>query len=584
MTVIRTPDQRLRIFISSTMKELAGARAAARTAIERLRLIPVLFELGARPYPPRDLYLAYLRQSDVFIGIYGQQYGWIAPDQQISGLEDEYLNAGGMPKLVYVQSPAPDRDPRLRAMLSRIQSDGLSYRGFGTSDELGTLIADDLAVLLSERFDLGGEPPEAGRRSRPLPSPASRFIGREREKSMVRDLLTSGDARLVTLVGAGGIGKTRLAIEVGSGLRSKFDGVVMVALDEVPSADLVVSSIASSLGVPESPGQSLLDLVINYLRPRRMLLIVDNFEHVVAAAGVLGQLITQTDQVMLLVTSRERLRLSGERVVEVPPLQVPDLADDADVLRRSDAVELFIDRARAAGSDLDLDHGQLETVVEICRRLDGIPLAIELAASRAKVVGPEELLRRLGRRLSFLTGGPRDLPERQQTLRSTIAWSHDLLDDSQRRLFARLGVFAAGFSLEAAETVCAEDAVPAVLDGIASLVDKSLVRTEDPLHGQPRFTMLQVVRDFALEQLDALGETERLRRAHADYYQGVIIAGEARLRTDPGPVVEQYRADLPNIRAALRWSLEVREGGRVARMAVAMWPVSVDRRASQRER
>ena len=160
MIAIRTPDQRLRIFVSSTMKELAGARAAARTAIERLRLIPVLFELGARPYPPRDLYLAYLRQSDVFIGIYGQQYGWIAPDQEISGLEDEYLNAGGMPKLVYVQSPAPDRDPRLSEMLSRIQSDGLSYRGFGTSDELGTLIADDLAVLLSERFDLGGEPPE----------------------------------------------------------------------------------------------------------------------------------------------------------------------------------------------------------------------------------------------------------------------------------------------------------------------------------------------------------------------------------------------------------------------------------------
>ena len=256
MIAIRTPDQRLRIFVSSTMKELAGARAAARTAIERLRLIPVLFELGARPYPPRDLYLAYLRQSDVFIGIYGQQYGWIAPDQEISGLEDEYLNAGGMPKLVYVQSPAPDRDPRLSAMLSRIQSDGLSYRGFGTSDELGTLIADDLAVLLSERFDLGDEPPEARRPSRPLPAPASRFIGREREKSIVRDLLTGGDARLVTLVGAGGIGKTRLALEVGSGLIGKFDGVVMVPLDEVSSADLVVSSIASSLGVPESPGQS----------------------------------------------------------------------------------------------------------------------------------------------------------------------------------------------------------------------------------------------------------------------------------------------------------------------------------------
>ena len=571
MIAIRTPDQRLRIFISSTMKELAGARATARSAIERLRLTPVLFELGARPYPPRDLYLAYLRQSDVFIGIYGQQYGWIAPDQEISGLEDEYLNAGGMPKLVYVESPAPDRDPRLSAMLSRIQSDGLSYRGFGSSDELGTLIADDLAVLLSERFDLGGEAPETRPPSRPLPAPASRFVGREREKSIVRDLLTGGAARLVTLVGAGGIGKTRLAIEVGSGLLGKFDGVVMVPLDEVSSADQVVSSIASSLGVPESPGQSLLDLVINYLRPRKMLLILDNFEQVVAAAGVLGQFIAETDHVMLLVTSRERLRLSGERVVEVPPLQVPEVVDDTDVLRRSDAVELFIDRARAAGSNLDLDPDQVETIAEICRRLDGIPLAIELAASRTKVVGPEELLRRLDSRLSFLTGGPRDLPLRQQTLRSTIAWSHDLLDDSERRLFARLGVFAAGFSLEAAETVCVDEG-PAVLDGIASLVDKSLVRTEDPLHGQPRFTMLQVVRDFALEQLDALGDTERLRRAHADYYQGLIIAAEPMLRRDPGPVIEQYRADLPNIRAALRWSLEVKEGGRVARMAVAMWP------------
>jgi predicted ATPase len=572
MIAIRTPDQRLRIFISSTMKELAGARAAARTAIEQLRLTPVLFELGARPYPPRDLYLAYLRQSDVFIGIYGQQYGWIAPDQEVSGLEDEYLNAGGMPKLVYVQSPAPDRDPRLSEMLTRIQSDGLSYRGFSSSDELGTLIADDLAVLLSERFDLRDVPPEAPRPSRPLPAPASRFIGRAREKSIIRDLLTGGHTRLVTLVGAGGIGKTRLALEVGSDLIGTFDGVVLVALEEVSSADLVVSSIALSLGVPESPGQSLMELVINYLRSRRMLLIIDNFEQVVAAAGVLNQIITETDQVMLLVTSRERLRLSGERVVEVPPLEVPEVVDDADVLRRSDAVELFIDRARAAASDLDLDHDELETIAEICRRLDGIPLAIELAASRTKVVGPEELLRRLDRRLSFLTGGPRDLPLRQQTLRSTIAWSHDLLDDSERRLFARLGVFAAGFSLDAAEAVCADEAAPAVLDGVASLVDKSLLRTEDPLHGQPRFTMLQVVRDFALEQLDALGETARLRRAHADYYEGVIIAAEPLLRRDPRPVIDQYHADLPNIRAVLRWSLEVKEGGRVARMAIAMWP------------
>jgi predicted ATPase len=569
---IRTPDQRLRIFVSSTMKELAGARAAARTAIERIRLTPVLFELGARPYPPRELYLAYLQQSDVFIGIYGQQYGWIAPDQQVSGLEDEYLNATRMPKLVYVQSPAPDRDPRLSEMLTRIQSDGLSYRTFGSSEELGALVADDLAVLLSERFDLEVEPPEPAQPGRPLPAPASRFIGREREKATVRELLAGAEPRLVTLVGAGGIGKTRLALEVGTALTGTFTGVVLVALDEVSSADLVVSAIASSLGVPDSPGQPLLDRVIRYLRTRRMLLIVDNFEHVVAAADVLGQLITQTDQTVLLVTSRERLRLSAEHVVEVPPLDVPGTVDDPEMVRRSDAAELFVDRARAAGSDVNLDHEQLKTVAEICRRLDGIPLAIELAASRAKVVGVEEVLRRLNQSLSFLTGGPRDLPVRQQTLRSTIAWSHDLLDDSERRLFARLGVFAAGFSLAAAETVCVEDDGPAVLDGLASLLDKSLVRTEDTVHGQPRFTMLQVVRDFALEQLAAVGETERLRRAHADYFLGIIIAAEATLRSDPDPVIEQYRADQPNIRAAIRWSLDVKEGGRVARMAVAMWP------------
>jgi predicted ATPase len=288
---------------------------------------------------------------------------------------------------------------------------------------------------------------------------------------------------------------------------------------------------------------------------------------------VLGQLITHTARLVLLVTSRERLHLSVERLVEVPPMNIPGVIDDAEALLHSDAVELFLDRARAVGSNLALDRDELDTIAEICRRLDGIPLAIELAASRAKVVGPEELLRRLDHSLGFLIGGPRDLPARQRTLRSAIAWSHNLLDEAERRLFARLAVFAPGFSLRAAETVCADDEVPAVLDSIASLVDKSLVRTEDTMHGQPRFTVLQVVRDFALEQLDAYGETERLRRAHADYFEGVILAAEPTLRGDLARAVEQYRADQGNIRAAIRWSLEVKEGGRVARMAGTMWPL-----------
>ena len=474
-----------------------------------------------------------------------------------------------------MQSPAPDRDARLNEMLDRIRSDGLSYRSFSQPEELGALIADDLALLLSERFDVVvDQRADSSETRQQLPTHATRFIGRGHELSSARRLLTDGTARIVTLVGPGGIGKTRLALEVGALVVPDFERVVMVALEEVSSADLVMSSIASALGVPESPGRSLLDSVTEFLRGRQMLLLIDNFEQVVAAASVLGHLIAGTSGVVLLVTSRKRLRLTGEQVIDVPPLLLPNAVDDPAATRLSDSVELLIDRVRAGGSDLEPDDCQLQVIAEICRRLDGIPLAIELAAPRLRILGPDELLRRLDQRLSILTGGPRDLPTRHETLRSTIAWSHDLLGDSDRRLFSRLGVFAAGFSLEAAEAVCADDAVPDVLDGIASLVDESLLRIEDTLHGQPRFTMLQAIREFALEALDGVGETERMRRAHADFYQGGVIAAEQRMRTDSGPVVAQFLADQANIRAATRWSLDVREGGRVARLAAAMWPYS----------
>ena len=576
MTAIRTPDQRLRVFISSAMKELATARAAAREAIERLRLTPVLFELGARPYPPRDLYLAYLRQSDVFLGIYGQSYGWIAPGEKISGLEDEYLAAANQPKLVYVQSPAPEREPRLARLLDRIRSDGLSYRTFSQPGELAVLVADDLAVLLSERFVVPVEhlvDQEDRGRQRRLPVPATRFIGRGGQVAALRSLLTDADTRLVTVVGPGGIGKTRLAVEVGGAVEPNFDTVVMVELQEVSSAELVTSSIATALGVAETAGRSLLDAVTDYLRPRRALVVVDNFEHVIAAASVLAQLLARTSQLTLVVTSRERLRLSGERVFDLQPLALPGGLDDVDVSRRSDSVELFVDRALAAGADLRLDdESQLRAIAEICRRLDGLPLAIELAASRARTLGPEELLRRLDQRLEILTTGPRDLPPRQRALRSTIAWSYDLLDERDRRLFTQLGVFAAGFSLEAAEAVCAHD-VPDVLDGIAALVDKTLLRTEDTVNGQPRFTMLQVVREYAVEQLERTGDADRLRRAHAHFFERIVLAAVQGLRRGDAPHLSKaLLADQANLRAAIRWLLDVHERGRVARMGLAMWP------------
>jgi predicted ATPase len=577
MTAIRTPDQRLRVFVSSTMKELAAERTAARAAIEELRLIPVMFELGARPYPPRDLYLAYLQQSDVFVGIYGQQYGWIAPGQEISGLEDEYIAASGKPKLVYVQSAAPQRDSRLVEMLRRIQSDGLSYRTFARADELSSLIADDLAVLLSERFDQVSESGDSGSWPRRwhLPVPVSRFVGRNRELQQLRDLVTDSAVRLVTLVGPGGIGKTRLALEVAAAAAKRdFDGVAMVQLEEVSSADLVTSVIASSLGVPETSTRPLLDTLIEFLGSRPVLLVVDNFEHVMAGTTILAELLKHATHLTLLVTSRERLRLSGERVFDVPPLMLPDEHVHGEAARQSDSVQLFVDRARAAGAQLDLGEDRLNAIVQICRRLEGLPLSIELAAARARMLGPDELLRRLERRLVILTGGPHDLPARQQALRSTITWSYDLLDDHDKRLFARLGVFAAGFSLQAAEAVCADEAVPDVLDGLASLVDKSLVRTENPLHGRPRFTMLQIVREFAAEKREMAGELDRLRDSHADFFEQRAIADAAGVRRgEAKKVIEQYLADQANVRVAIAWMLKRKMNGRVARVGLAMWPV-----------
>ncbi|MBD0292562.1 MAG: DUF4062 domain-containing protein [Jiangellaceae bacterium] len=575
MTAIRTPDQRVRVFISSTMKELAAERAAAKAAIDGLRLTPVLFELGARPYPPRELYLAYLEQSDVFVGIYGQQYGWVAPGQQVSGLEDEYRAASGKPKLVYVQSPAPERDPRLSEMLQGIQSDGLSYRTYAGADELRSLVADDLAVLLSERFEAtASAPSQAWARRWTLPLPASRFVGRDQDIHELRGLITDDTVRLVTVVGPGGIGKTRLALQVAAVAQPDFDGAAFAALEHISAAELVAPAIASALGVAETSAGQLVDVVAQHLDSQQTLLVLDNFEHVIDGTSVLSQLLDRTRNVTFLVTSRERLRLTGERVFTVEPLAMPSDHASVDATRQSDAVQLFLDRAVAAGARLRLDEQELEAIGQICRRLDSLPLAIELAAARASVLGPVELLRRLGRGLSILAGGLRDRPARHQTLDATIRWSYDLLDDSEKRLFERLSVFAAGLALDAAESVCTDDAVRDVLDGLALLVDKSLVRADDPLHGQPRFSMLRVVREFAAQQLASTGESERLRDAHAEYYEQLALSDTENVRRGQGKeVAERHLADQDNYRVTVARLFDVGAPARVARLGLALWPV-----------
>jgi predicted ATPase len=577
--VIRTPDQRLRVFVSSSLREVQEERNAAREAISSLRLTPVLFELGARPYPPRALYRAYLDQSHVFVGIYWQQYGWIAATMDISALEDEYRLAADKPRLIYVREPAPERDPRLAALIERIERDGQSsYKSFQSASELQILIEDDLAVLLSERFEAvrdAASPPadQAQPRSVGVPVPASRFIGREREVRALRDLLAQPDVRLVTLTGPGGIGKTRLALEVAAGVRGRFrDDVSVVALDSVPSAGTVAPAIQQALGLRDVSGRDPIEVLKDSLRDQEMLLVLDGFERVIGAAPVVADLLEACADLKALVTSREVLRISGERVFDVPPLAVPESARlPAETLERSDAVRLFVDRAQAVSEGFRLDDANAPAVAEIARRLEGLPLAIELAAARVRMLPPAAILSRLDSHLGLLTGGPRDLPERQRTLRRTIDWSYDLLEQRDRALLARLGVFVGGWTLDAVESVCADGDMDAV-EALSSLIDKSLVRQDGFACDEPRFTMLETMREYALERLTERGETERRRDLHADYFLALAESAVPEHMTAPlERSVERLAVESGNIRAATRWLLDRAAPGQAARMGWALW-------------
>src|SRR5215475_2160414 len=297
--LIRTPDQRLRVFVSSTLRELAAERQAVRDAVTRLRLVPVMFELGARPHPPRRVYRDYLAQSQVFVGIYWQSYGWVAPGEQLSGLEDEYRLSAGLPRLIYVKSPAPGREPRLAEMLDRIKDEaGVSYQHFSDAAELQSLVENDLAVLLSEQFETarsrdhagapGAAAAEEASLAQALPVPATPLIGRDREAAAVEDLVVREGVRLVTVTGPGGIGKSSLAVEAARRLEPVFrDGVRFTDLSSVPAAGLVADAIAAALPVNTS-GANLSSDVESYLRARRVLLLLDNFEQVMAAAPLVA--------------------------------------------------------------------------------------------------------------------------------------------------------------------------------------------------------------------------------------------------------------------------------------------------------
>lgn len=403
-----------------------------------------------------------------------------------------------------------------------------------------------------------------------LPVSRTRFIARDEELDALQNLVERGGVALVTLTGPGGTGKSRLALELAARLVDRFDhGVCFVPLAPVTDPDLVPVAIASALGIPEGAAARPLDGVIGYLGSKRLLLILDNFEQVSAAAWVVAELLGTAVEIKVLVTSRSSLRISGEYEFPVPPMGLPDESTSLD--RVPAAVALFADRAASARPGFALDETNAEIIAEISRRLDGLPLAIELAAARIKLLTPAAMLARLDHRLGFLTGGARDLPARQQTLRGAIAWSHELLDDAERLVFARLSVFAGGCTLEAAEYVAAGDLEDLdILDVIASLLDKSLIRQEmGPEEG--RFGMLHTIREFGREQLEALGDGAA-RARHAEYYLRMAEQTAPYLN---GPLqlesVRKLAAEHENLRVALEWYRDRAEVSALARLTQALW-------------
>jgi predicted ATPase/class 3 adenylate cyclase len=461
-----------------------------------------------------------------------------------------------------------------RALVDNALPDGMSLRDLGRHrlkdlehpEHLHQLVIDELPAEFPPIRTLDA-------RLTNLPPERTSFIGREREAGEVTALL--GQSRLLTLTGPGGTGKTRLALKVAADHLGSFtDGVFLVDLSPVRDPALVPSAIAEAVWVREQPGRELVESLADHLRDRELLLLLDNFEQVAAAAAVVGRLLDTAPRIRVLATSRVPLHLSGEQEYQVPPMALPAPArlPDLETLSRYEAVRLFTDRAAAVRPRFRITEESAPAVAEITARLDGLPLAIELAARRVKLLSPEALLARLGQRLPLLSAETGDLPERQRTLRRTIEWSHDLLQPEEQHLFARLAAFAGGWTLEAAEAVSGTGLELEVLDGLGSLVDKSLVQEEESQNREIRFLMLETIREFATERLAASGEEEDIRRRHGAHFRHLAEEAQRHLtREDRVRWLARLEGEHDNLRAALEWAEHTGDAETALRTATAIW-------------
>jgi predicted ATPase/class 3 adenylate cyclase len=462
-----------------------------------------------------------------------------------------------------------------RALVEPAPPEGVTFRDLGEHRLRDLPRPERLAQAVAEGLD-SEFPALRSMDARPnnLPVQLTSFVGRRRELEEVKDEIRSG--RLLTLTGPGGTGKTRLALRVAAELLPEFeDGTFFVALAPISERALVLPAVAQALGLPEATRGNVEDTLVDHLRDKRILLVTDNFEQVLEGAPDVGMLLTSTEAVHVLATSREPLGLSGEHEYPVPPLGLPDPAHLPAIERLSqyESVSLFVERATAVQPAFRVTNENAPAVAEICTRLDGLPLAIELAAARTKILSPQAMLARLDRALPLLAGGSRDLPHRQRTLRDAIAWSYDLLAEPERRLFARLAAFVGGFSLEAVEAVCNPGGELGLnaFDGVASLSNKSLLRQMVTGPEEPRFFMLETIREYAGERLEAEPDAEDIRRRHAGFFLDLAERAEPELTgADQVRWLDALEAEHDNFRSALAWAAE-HELNVALRMGGALW-------------